>query len=263
VGTKISIDTAEQGLVTARLLVVSGITVLLGLAVGLFVILTDDDVLDFHEVWPIPSWLTGITRNDTVAYAAHVGLGSALERLGGSPTAAGLQWFKAAAHAGSDAQVNRAAEGMAQARQRAGEADRLDSLLCSAAVAGATGTQLAAMLRAGQTCGGTAMMTSAIARPVRVARGDTVYITASAASASALSALIDVEVYDPTGTKFFQQWYDDQVFGAGEERSFSLELSIPLTADAGRYVVKMGAFEPGWRSQYAWNNGAAYFSVDD
>jgi hypothetical protein len=237
--------------------------VIVGLVLGLLVMLTDDQTLDFHRVWPVPSWLEVITRNDKLAYSAHVGLGSALEWFNGPPSATGLQWFKAAAHADTDADIDRTADGIARAKRRDGDEGRLNSLLCAAAMSGAKGAQLAAMLRAGQHCGGTAVMTSAFTTPLSLRPGGTVRITATSASASQLTALIDIEVYDPTGSRIFQQAYDDQVFAAGQERSYEISLSISAQAARGTYIVNIGVFKPKWESMYAWNNSAAQFSVHE
>ncbi len=231
------------------------------LVVGLFLIVTDDETLDFHRVWPVPSWLEAITRNDKLAYSVHAGLGSALEWFRGSPSATGLQWFKAAAHAETDADLSRTVEGIARARYRDADGSRLTSLLCTAAVSGARSAQLAALTRAGQSCAGTAVLTSATATPGQLAPGATVHIVGTSVSASPLTALIDVEVYNPAGMRVFQQAYDDQVLAAGQEHSYPVSLPLAVDAARGTYTVKIGVFEPGWASMYAWNSAAARFSV--
>jgi hypothetical protein len=72
---------------------------------------------------------------------------------------------------------------------------------------------------------------------------------------------VDIEVYDPSGAKVFQQAYDNQSFAAGQTRSYSTSWGVPTTAAAGSYSVKIGIFSTGWGTLYSWNNGAAVFSV--
>jgi hypothetical protein len=80
-------------------------------------------------------------------------------------------------------------------------------------------------------------------------------------SATASSAVIDVEVYDASGTKVFQQFWNNQAFTAGQTRTFNSSWSVPLTAMPGTYTVKVGVFSSGWTTLYTWNNTAAVFTV--
>jgi len=77
---------------------------------------------------------------------------------------------------------------------------------------------------------------------------------------TASTALIDVEVYDPTGARVFQQVWDNQPLKAGQTR-FKTTWSVPSTAVAGTYTVKIGVFSPGWGPLQNWNNQAAVFTV--
>jgi hypothetical protein len=77
-----------------------------------------------------------------------------------------------------------------------------------------------------------------------------------------MSGLIDVEVYGPNGTKVYQQVYDNQAFAAGQTRTYQPTWTVPTTAAAGTYTVKIGVFGAGdWDPLYAWNTAAASFSV--
>ena len=68
---------------------------------------------------------------DDVAYPTHAALGTVLNLAGASPSAAGVQWVKAASHARSPGDVTRAAQGLAQARRYSRDPSRLDATLCA------------------------------------------------------------------------------------------------------------------------------------
>ena len=93
-----------------------------------------------------PSWAAPLLQRDSVAYPSHAALGSALNRLGGPPQAAAAQWVKAAAHARSQADVRRAADGIAAARRRGGDDPSVDASLCRVAARGSPTVQVAVAL---------------------------------------------------------------------------------------------------------------------
>ncbi len=95
-----------------------------------------------------------------------------------------------------------------------------------------------------------------------IPRGKTESITASVKSIKATSALIDVEVYAPNGTRVLQKYFDKQAFKAGEERSFSAPWSVPSNAATGTYTVKIGVFIAGWGQLFNWNDRASTFVVN-
>ena len=101
----------------------------------------------------------------------------------------------------------------------------------------------------------------ATASPSSVAAGDTASISTSVSSSQASTVLVDVEIYDPSGARVFQQFWDNQSFTANQTRAFTTSWSVPATAGTGSYTVKIGVFSPGWGSLYTWNNQAAVFSV--
>jgi hypothetical protein len=101
----------------------------------------------------------------------------------------------------------------------------------------------------------------ATAAPSTVEPGGSVTISASIASATAMRALVDVEVYGPTGQRVFARALDDQAFAAGQERTFTLTWDVAADVPAGRYVVKVGAFKVGWGQLYAWEDAAAVVTV--
>jgi hypothetical protein len=88
-----------------------------------------------------------------------------------------------------------------------------------------------------------------------------VSIVALVTSATASNALVDVEVYNPAGTKVFQQFYDNQSFAAGQQRQYTNSWTVPAGAARGTYRVKIGVFSPGWGTLHDWEDNAGQFSV--
>ncbi|HVA40997.1 MAG TPA: hypothetical protein VNF49_10055, partial [Candidatus Binataceae bacterium] len=86
-------------------------------------------------------------------------------------------------------------------------------------------------------------------------------VTVSVRSNTALSALVDIEIYDPSGAKVFQTYYDNRSFGGGVAQSFAQSWRVPTNAKKGTYRVMVGVFSPGWGTLYAWNSAAVSFTV--
>jgi hypothetical protein len=108
-----------------------------------------------------------------------------------------------------------------------------------------------------------AYTTSATASPGSVAPGAVTTITASVTSGSAVSVLVDVEIYRTSDfTKVHQEWFDNQSFTAGQQRSFPVTWNVPAGASTGAYAVMIGVFHPGdWTPNYHWNNNAGTVNV--
>lgn len=94
-----------------------------------------------------------------------------------------------------------------------------------------------------------------------VAAGETTTITASVTSASATTALIDLEVYDGKGAKVFQKAFDGQALPAGQPTDFTASWTPAVSVSGGTYTAKVGIFAPGWGTLYAWNDSAASITV--
>jgi hypothetical protein len=108
-----------------------------------------------------------------------------------------------------------------------------------------------------------AYTTSASASSSSVPPGDSTTITAAVTSGSAVSVLVDVEVYRSSDwTKVHQQFFDNQAFAAGQQRFYPVSWSVPSNAATGTYTVMIGVFHSGdWTPNYAWNNNAGTFTV--
>jgi endoglucanase len=105
-------------------------------------------------------------------------------------------------------------------------------------------------------------VSSATVSPASLLAGDTVTVNAYFSSASATSALVSVSIYPPGGAiAVSQQSFDAQSFVAGQQRSYSVSWTVPAGAAAGTYRVSLGAFSPGWGTQYSWTDNAATFDV--
>src|SRR5437879_4655702 len=94
--------------------------------------------------------------------------------------------------------------------------------------------------------------------PSVVAPGSTVTINTNVTSASATTILVDVEVYDATGARVGQQFWDNQSFTAGQMRTYPMSRSVPAAAD-GVYTAKLALFNPGWAQFLQGNMSAATF----
>jgi hypothetical protein len=94
-----------------------------------------------------------------------------------------------------------------------------------------------------------------------VSRGSTASIKASVTSQAASTDLVDIEVYDSSGHKMFQRWFDNQSFSAGQTRGYTAAWMVPNQTQVGMYTVKIGIFSPGWGTLRSWQDQAAQFSV--
>jgi hypothetical protein len=112
-----------------------------------------------------------------------------------------------------------------------------------------------------QQPGGTSFTTTASAAPSTVWRGNTVSITTSVKSATASNAVIDLEVFDASGTRVFQKAWDAQSFTAGQTQNYTATWSVPQSTARGSYTIKVGVFSLGWTQMYAWNDSAGKINV--
>ena len=74
--------------------------------------------------------------------------------------------------------------------------------------------------------------------------GQTVAITVSVKSDTTRRALIDVEVYDQSGRKVFQKYWDNRSLRSGRTRQLSTSWATQNLA-AGSYTVQVGVFGTG------------------
>lgn len=94
-----------------------------------------------------------------------------------------------------------------------------------------------------------------------VARGTSVTLSATVANNTSGNALVDIEVYNASGRKVYQTYWDGQAFTANTPRTFSRAWQVPANLPAGTYTLKIGVFKPGWAGLLRWNNSARTFTV--
>jgi len=103
---------------------------------------------------------------------------------------------------------------------------------------------------------------SASVTPTTAVPGDIVNVSAVVKSASATTALVDLEIWAAGGTSpSYQVWFDGQTFTAGQQRPYTATWQVPAGAQTGAYRVSVGTYAVGWAVQYAWSDAAATFSV--
>src|SRR5438874_2545162 len=103
---------------------------------------------------------------------------------------------------------------------------------------------------------------SASVTPTTAVPGDIVNVSAVVKSASATTALVDLEIWAAGGTSpSYQVWFDGQTFTAGQQLPYTATWQVPAGAQTGAYRVSVGTYAVGWAVQYAWSDAAATFSV--
>lgn len=111
------------------------------------------DPLDISGTTPMPGLLAAIKDRDEIAYPAHSALGALLQAFSCEPSAVGLQWLKAAAHARSTTEIERTAGGLSAALRLSLSPVELERQLCRYVSMGfARAQQAAAAAAAGLQC---------------------------------------------------------------------------------------------------------------
>ena len=92
-------------------------------------------------------------------------------------------------------------------------------------------------------------------------RGASISLTARVKATANTSALVDLEIYNSSGAKVHQVWWDNQAFTGGVQRNFVTSWTVPTNLPPGKYTVKIGVFGSGWSAFYAWNGSGTTFTV--
>jgi|GEM_PF-2349601 len=100
---------------------------------------------------------------------------------------------------------------------------------------------------------------SGTSSPGTTTPGGTETATITVTSDSNVTALVDIEVYDPAGNKIAQQYWDNVQFSAGGGWRYTVNWTAGQ--QRGTYTVKAGVFTPGWGKLYTWNNDVADVQV--
>jgi len=102
---------------------------------------------------------------------------------------------------------------------------------------------------------------SAATSPTSLVAGSSMMVSVTAKSATAGSFLVDGQIFSPQGAQVSETWWANQTFAAGQSRTFAFTWTVPASAPAGTWTVKVGVFTNDWATLYSWNNGATTFAV--
>lgn len=70
--------------------------------------------------------------------------------------------------------------------------------------------------------------------------------------------IVDIELYDMDNNKVFQQFFENQEFGANESRTYTADWNVA----SGTYRLKIGVFSDDWAALHHWNDDAATVTVE-
>ncbi len=105
-----------------------------------------------------------------------------------------------------------------------------------------------------------AITASASANPSTPQANAAVSISANVKNTgSALSsAIVDVEVYNSSNARVFQQFFSNQNIGAAASQNYTANWTA---GSAGQYRITVGVFSGDWSQKYTWNDNAATITV--
>lgn len=91
--------------------------------------------------------------------------------------------------------------------------------------------------------------------------GKSMTLTALVTNTSGLlpNGIVDLELYNASGTQVAQWYFTGQSFTKGKKSTYSASWT-PSTK--GTYTLKIGVFGANWSPIYSWNNAAVTFTVD-
>jgi hypothetical protein len=135
------------------------------------------------------------------------------------------------------------------------------------ALGGSSGSDAGTDARSSSSSGGDGsnnaptIAASASVSPTSVGTGATVTISATVTvTTGAMSnGIVDVEVYDPSGTKVGQDSISGQSLSMGQSKTYPYAWTAPATT--GTFTVKVGVFGANWTPLYSWNGSAATIGV--
>lgn len=103
--------------------------------------------------------------------------------------------------------------------------------------------------------GNPSFVTSSSANPNPIVTGQAVDIISNITDngSAAGNIIVDVEVYNSSGQKIFQKYYDSQNFSQGQSITYHTSWT---PSSAGSYAVKIGIFNFNWSQNYLWVDNA-------
>lgn len=99
------------------------------------------------------------------------------------------------------------------------------------------------------------------ADPTVVVAGSSVTFTLSVAASDHDRATADLEIFDPTGTKVFQDAWEGEWFRTRTEQTYTTTWDVPDDAIPGEYFVKAGVFDVGWTRLESWTDDAGDLTI--
>jgi hypothetical protein len=103
--------------------------------------------------------------------------------------------------------------------------------------------------------------TDASSSPTTVAPGGstTITVTATTKGGGFSNGVLDVEIFNSSGTRVTQQFWSSETFTSGTTDTRSFPWTAPATL--GTYTVKIGVMGPGWTPTIDWNNNGDVITV--
>lgn len=97
--------------------------------------------------------------------------------------------------------------------------------------------------------------------PEHAKPGKTVDIATRVKSSDDTKAMVDVEVYSPSGKKVHEASYDNETLLAGKKYAFETSWEVPASAEEGFYTVWVGMYSPGGETIFASATATGKFKV--
>lgn len=95
-----------------------------------------------------------------------------------------------------------------------------------------------------------------------VARGKKITITTTVTAAGPATTLVAIQLYKPGARReTYQQPFRNQRLRTKVGRRLRWTFTVPATARRGTWRVKVGVFDPNWKTLYHWTESAASFAV--
>ncbi len=104
------------------------------------------------------------------------------------------------------------------------------------------------------------LLNSSVA-PASAVPGTTLTMNAGIKATNAASVVVDMEVYNSTGAKVYQQVASNQSFAANETRNYAFAWATPTNQATGEYTLSIGIFSNDWTTNYTWSSNAASFAL--
>lgn len=103
-------------------------------------------------------------------------------------------------------------------------------------------------------------LVSSSTNPQATTAGATIGLNTSVKAGASGAALIDMEVYDPSYNKIFQN-FTTQTFTAGQTQNLTFNWATTSNQATGQYTLMVGIFSADWTTTYVWQNNAGTINI--